>query len=57
MIFKLCRCKLYCPNVAIGDEICRYIQDLGFVFSENKKDDADMLKQLRSVYGKANRII
>ena len=29
---------------------------LGFVFSENKKDDADMLRQLRSLYAKANRI-
>ena len=29
---------------------------LGFVFTENKKDDADMLRQLRSLYAKANRI-
>ena len=30
--------------------------NVGFVFSENKKDDADMLKQSSSLYAKANRI-
>ena len=29
---------------------------LGFVFSEYKKDDAGMLRQLRSLYAKANKI-
>ena len=41
------RCfKLYCPTVAIGDECLKYVDAfkyLGFVFSANIKDDADML--------------
>ena len=59
MVFKHRRFKLYCPTVAIGVESLRNVDtftDLGFVFSENKKDDADMLRQLRSLYAKANRI-
>ena len=52
MVFKPRRFKLYCPTVAIGDECLKYVDSfkyLGFVFSENKKDDADMLRQLRSL--------
>ena len=60
MVFKPCRFKLYCPTVAIiGNECLKYVDTFkyfGFIFSENKKDDADMLKQLRSLYAKANRI-
>ena len=59
LVFKLRRFKLYCPTVAIGDECLKYVDTfkyLGFVFSENKKDNADMLRQLRSLYAKANRI-
>ena len=59
MVFKPRRFKLYCPTVDIGDECSKYVDTfkyLGFVFSENKKDDADMLRQLRSLYAKANRI-
>ena len=59
MVFKPRRFKLYCPTVAIGDECLKYVDTfkyLGFVFSENKKDDADMLRQFRSLYAKANKI-
>ena len=59
MVFKPRRFKLYCLTVAIGNECLKYVgtfKNLGFVFSENKKDEADMLKQLRSLYAKANRI-
>ena len=59
IVFKPCRFKLYCPTVAIGDGCLKYVNTfkyLGFVFSKNKKDDADMLKQLRSLKAKANRI-
>ena len=57
MVFKPCRFKLYCPTVAIGEECLKYVDTfkyLTFVFSENKNDDADMFKQLRSLYAKAN---
>ena len=59
MVFKPRRFKLYCSTVAIRDECLKYVDTfkyLGFVFSENKKDDSDMLRQLRSLYAKANRI-
>ena len=59
MVFKPRRFKLYYQTVDIGDECLKYVDTfkyLGFVFSENKKDDADMLRPLRSLYDKANRI-
>ena len=45
-ICKPRRFKLYCPTVDIGDECLKYVDTfkyLGFVFSENIKDDANML--------------
>ena len=59
MIFKPHHFKLYCLTVAVVDECLRYgdtFKYLGYIFSENKEDDADMLKQLRTLYAKANRI-
>ena len=56
------QCTVQCSHNGdeyIGDECLKYVDTfkyLGFVFSENKKDDADMLRQLRSLYAKANRI-
>ena len=53
IVFKPCRFKLYCPTVSIGTERLTYVNTvkyLGFVFCENKKDDEDMLKQMRSLY-------
>ena len=32
------------------------VKYLGFKFSENKKDDEDMLKQMRSLYSKPNKV-
>ena len=60
IVFKPCRFKLYCPTVYIGTEPLTYVNTvkyLGFVFCENKKDDEDMLKQLRSLYAKSNKVI
>ena len=59
MVFKPCRFKLYCPTVSIGTEPLTYVNSvkyLGFVFCENKKDDEDMLKQMRSLYGNVRQI-
>ena len=50
IVLKPCRFKLYCPTVTIGTEPLTYVitvNYLGFAFCENKKDDEDMLKQLR----------
>ena len=60
IVFKPCRFKLYCPTVPIGTEPLTYVNTvkyLGFVFCENKKDDEDMLKQLRSLYVKSDKVI
>ena len=57
---KPCRFKLYYPTVSIGTERLTYVNTvkyLGFVFCENKKDDEDMLKQMRSLYAKSNKVI
>ena len=61
MVFKSRRFNLlvHCTTVAIGNEYLKYVDTfkyLGFVFRENKKVDADMLKQLRSLYAEVNRI-
>ena len=60
IVFKPCRFKLYFPTVSIGTEPLTYVNTviyLGFVFCENKKDDEDMLRQLRSLYAKPNKVI
>ena len=60
IVFKPCRFKLYCPTVSIGTEPLTYVNTvkyLGFAFCENKKDDEDMLKQMRSLYAKSNKAI
>ena len=60
IVFKPCRFKLYCPTVSIRTERLTYVNTvkyLGFVFCENKKDDEDMLKQMRSLYAKSNKVI
>ena len=44
----------------IGNAQLEYVYDatnLGFMFCENKKDDCDMLRQLRTLYAKSNKII
>ena len=60
IVFKPCRFKVYYPTVSIGTESLTFVNTvkyLGFVFCENKKDDEDMLKQLRSLYLKSNKVI
>ena len=50
IVFKPCRFKLYCPAVFIGTKPLTYVNTvkyLGFVFCENKKDDGDMLNNLK----------
>ena len=52
MVFKPRRFKLCCPTVAIGDECLKYVDTFKyvvFVFSENKKDDADYVKAIKII--------
>ena len=60
LVFSPAKYKLFCPRVYIGSAQLEYVYDaryLGFMFCENKKDDCDMLRQLRTLYAKSNKII
>ena len=60
LVFRHAKDKLFCPRVHICSAQLEYVYDakyLGFMFCENKKDDCDMLKQLRTLYAKSNKII
>ena len=50
MLFKLNRLKLYCPAVYLNRNIIDYVvktKYLGYMFTNDKQDDVEMLKQLR----------
>ena len=50
MVFKLRLYNLLCPTFYMNTEILDYtdnIKYLGFTFSSDKKDDHDMLRQMR----------
>ena len=54
-LYKLCLPRVHINNVPLVyvDSI-RYI---GFTFSRNHKDDNDMLRQMRTLYARSNRIV
>ena len=52
--------KLSCPSLYMSTEKLGYTNStkyLRFTFSSDKKDDNDMLTQLRILYTKSNRIL
>ena len=52
--------KLCLPHVHINNVPLVYvdsIKHLGFTFSRNHKDDDDMLRQMRTLYARSNRIV
>ena len=52
--------KLYCPNVRLDCNISEYIsctKYLGFTFNMNSQDDDDMLRQMRTLYIRSNKIL
>ena len=60
MVFKPRLYNLLCPTFYMNTEILDYaanIKYLGFTFSSDKKDDNDMLRQMRVFYTKANRLL
>ena len=60
LVFKPAKYKLFCPRVHIGSAQLEYVYDvkyIGLMFCDNKKDDCDMLRQLRTLYAKSNNII
>ena len=51
--------KLYLPTVFIGQEALECVsvsKYLGFIFSDSKCYDCDMMRQMRSLYAKSNML-
>ena len=60
IVYKPKNYKLFCPSVNIGSEPLRFVNEtkyLGFTFCSLNKDDKDILRQMRSVYARSNRIL
>ena len=62
MVFKPKSYKLSCPRLYMDNQVLKYTDDikyLGFTFSSDQKDDKDLdlLRQLRLLYTKSNRLL
>ena len=60
ILFKPKAYKLYFPTVFIGSDALQFIIEskyLGFIFSDSKSDDCDMLRQMRLLYAKSNTLL
>ena len=52
--------KLYCPNVRLDCNILEYIsctKYLSFNFNMNRQDDNDVLRQIRTLYIRLNKLV
>ena len=60
VVFKSKSNKLYCPTVNVDYDILEYTaytKYLGFTFSVNVQDDDDMLRQMRTLYIRSNKLL
>ena len=60
VVFKYKSNKLYCPTVSLDCDILEYTAHtkyLGFTFSMNAQDDDDMLRQMRTLYIRSNKLL
>ena len=60
IVYKSKHNKLYCPNVRLDRNILEYIpctKNLGFTFNMNSQDDDDMLRQMRTLYIRSNKLL
>ena len=60
MLFKPKGYKLYSPNIMIGTEVLKYVDHikyLGITLCETLKDDEDMIRQMRLLYAKSNKLL
>ena len=60
MIFKSKSYKLSCSLLYMDSQVLKYadnVKYLGFTFSSDQKDDNDILRQLRMLYTKFNRLV
>ena len=52
--------KLSCPSVRLDSNILEYISHtkyLGFMFNTNAQDDEEMLRQMRTLYIRSNKLL
>ena len=60
IVFKQNRFKLYCSAVYLNGNIIDYVEKtkyLGYMFTNDKQNDVEMLRQLRLLYMRSNKII
>ena len=60
IVFKPKNNNLYCPNVRVDRNILEYIsctKYLDFTFNINSQDDDDMLRQMRTLYIRFNKLL
>ena len=60
MVFKPKSYKLSCPLLYMDSQVLKYVDNvkyLGFTLSSDQKDDNDILRQLRMLYTKSNRLL
>ena len=60
VVFKSKSNKLYCPTVSLDCDILEYTaytKYLGFTFSMDVQDDDDMLRQMRTLYIRSNKLL
>ena len=58
--FKPKNSKLSCPSVRLDSNTLEYISQtkyLGFMFNTNAQDDEDMLRQMRTLYIRSNKLL
>ena len=58
--FKPKNSKLSCPSVRLDSNTLAYISQtkyLGFMFNTNAQDDEDMLRQMRTLYIRSNKLL
>ena len=59
-VFKPKAYKLYIPTGFSGSDALKFIKEskyLEFTFSDSKSDDCDMLRQMRLLYAKSNKVL
>ena len=57
VVFKSKSNKLYCPTVSLDCEYTAYTKYLSLPFSMNVQDDDDMLRQMRTLYIRSNKLL
>ena len=58
--FQPKKSKVFCPYVTLDNNVLEYIGQtkcLGFMFNSNGQDDEDMLRQMRSLYIRSNKLL